>query len=152
MERNRVLGHLCRWLRTPVDTNDGELLERFLRQRDEAAFALLVRRHGPLVLGLCRRLLRQPADADDAFQAVFLVLARKAGAIRKREALGSWLYGVALRTAREANDRAERRRSREVAAGDEPVADGAAGPLAAARRRQARVHGVCQTLTVANPK
>ena len=136
MERNRVLGHLCRWLRTPVDTNDGELLERFLRQRDEAAFALLVRRHGPLVLGLCRRLLRQPADADDAFQAVFLVLARKAGAIRKREALGSWLYGVALRTAREANDRAERRRSREVAAGDEPVADGAAGPLAAAICRE----------------
>jgi RNA polymerase sigma factor (sigma-70 family) len=78
---------------------DAQLLERFVRQRDEAAFTALVVRHGPMVLGVCRRLLRQETDVEDAFQAAFLVLARKAGGIARGELLAGWLYGVALRVA-----------------------------------------------------
>jgi RNA polymerase sigma factor (sigma-70 family) len=78
---------------------DGQLLERFVSQRDEAAFELLVWRHGAMVLSLCRRLLRHEQDAEDAFQATFLILARKAASIGKREAVASWLYKVAYRVA-----------------------------------------------------
>jgi RNA polymerase sigma factor (sigma-70 family) len=78
---------------------DPELLRRFLVRREEAAFETLVRRHGPMVLALCRRLLHHVQDAEDAFQATFLVLARKAASINRREALPSWLYGVATRIA-----------------------------------------------------
>jgi RNA polymerase sigma factor (sigma-70 family) len=78
---------------------DPELLGRFLARREEAAFETLVRRHGPMVLALCRRLLHHVQDAEDAFQATFLVLARQASSIGRREALGSWLYGVATRVA-----------------------------------------------------
>jgi RNA polymerase sigma factor (sigma-70 family) len=92
---------------------DAQLLGRFLACRDEAAFAALVRRHGPMVLGVCRRLLRHAQDAEDAFQAAFLVLARKAGSVLKREAVGSWLYMVAYRTAQRARARQTRRRARE---------------------------------------
>ena len=95
---------------------DGQLIERFVGRDGpdrEDAFAALVGRHGPMVLGACRRMLPGPADAEDAFQAVFLVLARKAGAIRRSERLRPWLYGVAVRTAREARRRAARRRARE---------------------------------------
>ena len=96
-----------------VGMGDGELLDRFASRRDEAAFAALVARHGPMILGLCRQWLRDPHDAEDAFQAVFLVLARKAGTIRDPELLGNWLYGVARRTAEKARGRIARRRSRE---------------------------------------
>src|SRR4051794_18816930 len=94
---------------TSRDVSDRQLLQHFLAQRDEAAFGNLVQRHGATVWGVCRRLLRQEQDAEDAFQAVFLVLARKAASIRKGEAVGSWLYGVAYRTALKARKSTTRR-------------------------------------------
>src|SRR5262249_51920201 len=99
---------------------DAQLLARFLAGRDEAAFAALVRRHGPMVLGVCRRVLRHAQDAEDAFQAAFLVLARKAGSVLKREAVGSWLYMVAYRTAQRARARQAQRRAREKPMDDMP--------------------------------
>jgi RNA polymerase sigma factor (sigma-70 family) len=98
-----------------ADISDADLLECFVRQRDEAAFAALVRRHGPMVFGVCRRMLRHTQDAEDAFQATFLVLVRKAADIGKRELLGNWLYGVAARVAARARVVAARRQTREVA-------------------------------------
>src|SRR5262245_26267035 len=97
----RVLRHVRQLFLRPQAPaeSDGALLQRFVDRRDEAAFTALVQRHGPLVLGVCRRLLGQAQDAEDAFQATFLVLARRAASIRKREAVGSWLYGVAHRVA-----------------------------------------------------
>jgi RNA polymerase sigma factor (sigma-70 family) len=89
--------------------SDRQLLERFARQHDEMAFAALVRRHGPMVLGVCRRVLRHEQDAEDAFQATFLVLARKACSLEKPELLANFLYGVAYRTAQHARVRAARR-------------------------------------------
>jgi RNA polymerase sigma-70 factor (ECF subfamily) len=106
--------------------SDGALLERFVASKDEAAFELLVRRHGPMVFGVCRRVLRHEQDAEDAFQATFLVLAHKAGAVRPREAVGHWLYGVAYRTALKARTAAARRRRREQ------MAPHAASPVVAA--------------------
>ena len=93
---------------------DGQLLDRYLSHRDEAAFEALVNLHGPMVLSLCRRFLRDPRDIEDAFQATFLILARKAGSIRKREVLSSWLYGVAYRVAVRARSEVLRRRSVET--------------------------------------
>ncbi len=93
--------------------SDGQLLEHFIERRDEAAFGTLVRRHGPMVLGVCRRLLRNYHDADDAFQATFLVLVRKAASIAPREMVGSWLYGVAYQTALKGRAVAAKRRWRE---------------------------------------
>jgi RNA polymerase sigma factor (sigma-70 family) len=89
---------------------DAQLLERYVVRRDESAFAALVRRHGPLVLGACRRVLADPHAAEDAFQATFLVLARKAGRVRRPESLGAWLYGVATRTALKVRARQARNR------------------------------------------
>jgi RNA polymerase sigma factor (sigma-70 family) len=98
---------------------DVELLRGFMAARDDAAFAEIVRRYGPVVLGVCRRVLGHEADAEDAFQAVFLILARKAGAIARPALLGNWLYGVALKTALRA--RAQRARRKEVGLVDRPI-------------------------------
>ena len=105
---------------------DAELLRRFAGRRDEAgdaAFEALVQRHGPMVRGVCRRMLRDPHDAEDAFQATFLVLVRRAGSIARPDSLGNWLYGVAVRTSRAARARALRRRAREGASLGITVAD-----------------------------
>jgi cobalt-zinc-cadmium efflux system membrane fusion protein len=110
---------VLRFIRTIVPARasctlpDHELVRRFLSHQDETAFAVLVERHGPLVLGVCRRLLRGTEDAEDAFQATFLVLVRKAGSITKRESVGSWLNGVACRVALKARSQAARRRAVE---------------------------------------
>jgi RNA polymerase sigma factor (sigma-70 family) len=93
------------------EVSDVVLLDRFVEQWDQAAFRDLVRRHGPMVLGVCRRILRDPHAAEDAFQATFLLLVRKAGSIRKRESVGPWLHGVAQRVAREARGIAARRQT-----------------------------------------
>jgi len=92
---------------------NAELLARFARQGDEAAFAALVHRHGPMVWGVCRRLLTRTEDAEDAFQATFVVLLRRARSIRDGSLLGNWLYGVAYRVAVRARAQAARRAARE---------------------------------------
>jgi RNA polymerase sigma factor (sigma-70 family) len=98
----------------PTDRlTDQQLLDRFTARREEAAFAALVRRHGPLVLGVCRRVLFNWHDAEDAFQATFLTLARKAGAIGKRESVGGWLYQVAYHLSVKARVRAATRQRHE---------------------------------------
>ena len=81
------------------DRSDKFLLDQFVCQQEQTAFAVLAQRHGPMVLGVCRALLKNSHDAEDAFQATFLVLAQKAGSITRRDSLASWLYGVACRTA-----------------------------------------------------
>jgi RNA polymerase sigma factor (sigma-70 family) len=120
------LGGLLRYLRRITDTDvagtsDGHLLQRFVGQRDEAAFVALVDRHGPMVLGVCRRVLRDPHDAEDAFQATFLVLAHKARSIGRPQAVASWLYCTAQRTALRARFRRNRRRAQESVLDDLPA-------------------------------
>src|SRR4051794_8170095 len=107
--------------RRAAPSPDGQLLERFTAQRDEAAFATLVRRHGPMVLNVCRSVLRHEQDAEDAYQATFLVLVRKATSIRRPEAVAGWLYEVAYRVAVQAQADAARRRALERRA--PPLAD-----------------------------
>jgi RNA polymerase sigma factor (sigma-70 family) len=92
---------------------DGQLLRQYFAHRDEAAFAVLVRRHGPMVLAVCRRLLRCAEDAEDAFQAAFVVLARKGRRIAERQTIGGWLHGVAYHVALDAGRRGARRRAKE---------------------------------------
>jgi RNA polymerase sigma factor (sigma-70 family) len=104
---------------------DAQLLDRFLSERDEGAFDVLVHRHGPMVLGVCRRVLADAHDADDAFQATFLILVRRAGSIRRRELVGSWLYGVAYRAALEARMARRRSRERQLHPMPEPMAPAA---------------------------
>jgi RNA polymerase sigma factor (sigma-70 family) len=108
-------------LRDAGEVTDRDLLQRFAHSRDGDAFAALVQRYGPLVLGVCRRVLRQGQDAEDAFQATFLVLARKAGSIGQPERLGNWLYGVASRVAQKARAEAARRRARQHQVTDMPT-------------------------------
>ena len=98
---------------TVVGVGDEELIEQFAAGHDEAAFAALLARHGPMVLSVCRRRLHDVRDAEDAFQATFLVLIRKVGSIKEPHMLGPWLYGVADRVARRAQTLAARRVARE---------------------------------------
>src|ERR1700756_5430004 len=113
---NPVLRHIRRIAGTVTDVaqvSDRELLERFTALHEEEVFEALVRRHGSLVLSVCRRVLNHEQDAEDVFQAVFLVLARKSGSIRKQASLGSWLFGVAYRLALKARASASRRHAHE---------------------------------------
>jgi RNA polymerase sigma factor (sigma-70 family) len=133
-----VLRHLQCVLLTEdaVHFTDAELVHRFVEGRDESAFTVLVRRHGPLVLTVCRRILGREADAEDAFQATFLVLARNASSVRKTMSLASWLHGVAFRCANDFRKSAMRRRKHEEVAGEErasesPVANAAMNELQA---------------------
>jgi RNA polymerase sigma-70 factor (ECF subfamily) len=124
----RALCDVLQLLRDAValdDATDGTLLERFLRSRDECAFAALMRRHGPMVWGVCRRMLANAQDAEDAFQATFVVLARKASSIVPTDMVGNWLYGVAYQTARKARMLAARRgtRERQVSVMPEPLVE-----------------------------
>src|SRR5262249_37265012 len=101
-----------------ADFSDQQLLDCFVASRDEAAFARLVERHGGTIWRLCRRILQQEHDAEDAYQAVFIVLARKAALIRKGEAVGSWLYSVAYRIAVKARNSSRSRRELEKQTAD----------------------------------
>ena len=103
--------------------SDGELLSQFLAQRDESAFEALVLRHGPMVWGVCRRILANAADAEDAFQVTFLVLVRKSAALVGRAVVGDWLHGVARRTALNARRMAAHRRAKEEAMARPEVPD-----------------------------
>ncbi|HEV3145567.1 MAG TPA: sigma-70 family RNA polymerase sigma factor [Gemmataceae bacterium] len=112
---NEVVEHLRRAVNPHDGTglSDGQLLQNYLSRREEAALAILVRRHGPMVWGVCRRILHHSHDAEDAFQATFLVFVRKAASIASKELVGNWLYGVAYQTAMKARTMAAKRRERE---------------------------------------
>src|SRR5262245_57242824 len=129
--------HLLRARRAAADA-DGDLLARFAADRDEEAFAELVRRHGPLVWGVCRQVLGHDHDAEDAFQATFLVLARSAAAVRSAGALAGWLHATAWRVANKARVRSAARRDRERRAPARTTGDVAAD--VALRELQALLH------------
>ena len=124
-QMREIVQHLRRaaLLQDGAGLTDGQLLGCFIEHRDEAAFATLVKRHGPMVWGVCRRILDNYHDAEDAFQATFLVLVRKAAAIVPREMIANWLYGVAHQTALKARQTAAKRKCREkqVTAMPEPA-------------------------------
>jgi RNA polymerase sigma factor (sigma-70 family) len=123
---NKVIQHIrsIALLQAAGERTDGQLLESFVRRREEAALEALVRRHSPMVWGVCGRILHNHHDAEDAFQATFLVLVRKAASVKPRQMVGNWLYGVAHQTALKARaTRAKRQtREREMAAVPEPAA------------------------------
>jgi RNA polymerase sigma factor (sigma-70 family) len=119
----------------PAGPADAELLARFVAGPEPAALEALVRRHGPMVLGVCRRALGDTPDADDAFQATFLVFVRKAGTLDRPELLANWLYGVAFRVARKAKLLALSRHAREVPMPQTPLPD----PRDEAARRDLRL-------------
>jgi RNA polymerase sigma factor (sigma-70 family) len=111
---SEVIQHLCRAvLQDRAGMTDGQLLDCFLSQRDDTAFVALVRRHGPMVWGVCRRVLHHHHDAEDAFQATFLVLVHKAASVEPKEMVANWLYGVAYQTALKARAMAAKRKARE---------------------------------------
>src|SRR5579871_253483 len=122
---DRVLHYLRDLLaaRQARELPDRALLDCFVAHHDQAAFAAIVERHGPVVMGVCRRTLRSEHDAEDACQATFLVLARKASSIRKRESLGCWLHGVAYRVARKLRTNLQRRTARDASRADQPRPD-----------------------------
>ena len=113
---NAVVQQLCEVIHGPEadQATDAQLLDAFITRRDQAAFEAIVRRHGPMVLGVCRRILRNHHDAEDAFQATFLVLVHKADSIRPRGLVANWLHGVACNTARKAKAAISRRQLREM--------------------------------------
>lgn len=113
--KGAILRHLQQYLSDSgaATLSDRQLLERFVVLREEEEFARIVRRHGSLVMGVCQRVLQHAEDAEDVFQATFLVLARKAGSVRWHESVGNWLYGVAYRLARKARAAACRRQACE---------------------------------------
>ena len=146
MEKPRSAGTL-RHLRTLFGVGavggltDAQLLDQFStghREAAEAAFAILVERHGPMVLRVCRGVLGDSHDVHDAFQATFLVLVRKAGSLWVRDSLGPWLHGVALRVASKAKVAAARRRAHERRAAE--VADAVSRARAARRRPRSTLH------------
>jgi RNA polymerase sigma factor (sigma-70 family) len=109
-----VVQHLRKLVDAEERIADAELLARFVARRDEAAFTMLVQRHGPMVLGVCRRMLKRTADTEDAWQATFLVLARKATAIRKQASIAAWLHGVALRICQRSREKNQRHKHDEL--------------------------------------
>lgn len=122
---NGVVGRMSAMLAASdaADRSDAELVRGYIGHRDRAAFEAIVRRHGPMVLGVCRRLLRNAADADDAFQATFIVLLRKAQSLRRPERLAGWLYQVAYRVARKARLRVQLRGGQQLPLTDPSVED-----------------------------
>ncbi len=116
MSKAALVQILDRWTGVHEDDPDSRFLTRFLAERDEDAFAALVHRHGPLVYGTCLRILGNPCDTDDAFQAVFFVLARRASTLKLDRSIGPWLHGVAVRVAKKLRGQIVQRRLREMAA------------------------------------
>jgi RNA polymerase sigma factor (sigma-70 family) len=141
----------------PAPEADADLLDRYARGRDEAAFHALVARHGPMVWRVCRRVLGNDHAAEDAFQATFRVLARRAGGIRRPAALAGWLYGVALRVARKARGACLARRLRQRPAGEAAPPGECSDVLARVTARELllaldeeveRLRGACKLLVV----
>ncbi len=113
IDQNRIRSFLSNQKSFSPDLSDGELLRRFSAHQEDSAFEELVQRYGSLVLGVCRRVLQHEQDTEDAFQATFLVLARKARSIQKYQSLGSWLYKVAYRIALRSRAQNQKRKTKE---------------------------------------
>lgn len=133
-----VIQHLRKsmLLRDALELTDGQLLDSFISRRAEAAFEAIVRRHGPMVMAVCHRVLRNRHDAEDAFQAAFLVLVRKAASVASRELLANWLYGVAYNTALKAKAMTSKRRLREKQVTEMPESESVEKDTCPYRKRQ----------------